>query len=352
MFETYRMFGRDREAELEREARVRRMAAEVRRSRHAIPGGSRTAQAVVLAVVVAIISAAVAAGLSAWPSLWSAAASVESVPGSSPELNTTFLDGCPIPSPDGRSLYLASNRPGGLGGLDIWVARRASRNGPFGAPVNLGAPVNSAADDFCPSPMARKWFLFVSTRPGGCGGADIYVTRPVGRSGWWQPLHLGCHVNSAGQEASPYLFTHEKSGRMLIYFSSDRPGGFGPDSGVPDADIYVSSLTTVGFAPARLVPGLNTDRNDARPNLGPDGLEIVFDSDRAGALGGQDVYSATRANVREPWSEPVNLGPAVNTSAMETRASLSWDGNSLFFGSNRAGGEGSSDVYFSTRPAP
>lgn len=78
---------------------------------------------------------------------------------------------------------MASNRPGGVGGLDIWLTKRASKSAPFGAPVNVGAPVNSPQDDFCPSPMGGGWFFFVSTRPGCCGDADIYVTRPVGEGG-------------------------------------------------------------------------------------------------------------------------------------------------------------------------
>jgi hypothetical protein len=280
---------------------------------------------------------------------WGAAVNAESVPGTSSELNTPSLDGCPIVSPDALSLYMASDRPGGFGKLDIWVARRASRNAPFGAPVNLGEPVNSAEDDFCPSPVAGKSFLFVSTRTGGCGDADIYLTRAVGKRGWWEPLHLGCRVNSSGQEASPYLLTHKGNGRVLLYFSSNRPAGFAPDSGPPDADLYVSRLTQFGFGPARLVPGLNTAANDARPNLRSHDREIVFDSNRPGTLGGQDIYAATRTGVGASWSTAVNLGAGVNTSAMETRASLSWDGTRLYFGSNRPGGEGSTDIYVSTR---
>jgi hypothetical protein len=53
--------------------------------------------------------------------------------------------------------------------------------------------------------------------------------------------------------------------------------------------------------------------------------------------------------VSDPWSTPVNLGPSVNTAASETRPSLSWDGTALYFGSNRAGGDGDSDHYVTTR---
>ena len=59
---------------------------------------------------------------------------------------------------------MASNRPGGKGGLDIWVARRDSVDEPFGAPENLPAPINSAADDFCPTPLRGGRLLFVSRR--------------------------------------------------------------------------------------------------------------------------------------------------------------------------------------------
>ena len=83
--------------------------------------------------------------------------------GSDPDVNTASNDGCPILSPDGLSLFLASNRPGGLGGQDIWVAHRRTVRSPWGKPVNLGAPVNSAADDFCPDPVIGKGLFFVTS---------------------------------------------------------------------------------------------------------------------------------------------------------------------------------------------
>jgi hypothetical protein len=66
------------------------------------------------------------------------------------------------------------------------------------------------------------------------------------------------------------------------------------------------------------------------------------------AKGGQDIYVSTRASTDDPWSAPVNLGAAVNTSGGESRPSLSWDARTLFFG-RAPGPEGSSDIYISTR---
>jgi OmpA-OmpF porin, OOP family len=63
-----------------------------------------------------------------------------------------------------------------------------------------------------------------------------------------------------------------------------------------------------------------------------------------------DIYAATRNRATDDWSTPVNLGPSVNSAnGAETRPSLSWDGATLYFGSNRPGGEGSTDHYVTTR---
>ena len=80
--------------------------------------------------------------------------------------------------------------PGGLGGLDIWVSHRPNTHAPWGAPENLGAPVNSETDDFCPTPVAGGKLFFVSARTGGCGLGDIYVTKRSGGT-WAAPTNLG-----------------------------------------------------------------------------------------------------------------------------------------------------------------
>jgi Tol biopolymer transport system component len=274
---------------------------------------------------------------------WSAPVNLETIPGTSPLLNTPFNDGCPYQSPDGLSLFIASNRPGGLGGLDIWVAHRESQNAPFGEPQNLGAPVNSAADDFCPTPVRGHGLYFVSARAGGCGGVDIYFSR-FGNGDWTVPNNLGCHLNSPAGEASPSYFEDE-NGNSFLYFSSNRAGGAFPDGVTPDSDIYFS----FNFGPANVVPNLNTPFEDSRPNVRKDGREIVFDSNRPGTLGATDILTAYRESIYQDWSPPVFFGAPINSPAAESRASLSWDGLTMVFGSMRPGSEGSNDVYVTTR---
>jgi WD40 repeat protein len=285
-------------------------------------------------------------------SSWSPAINVEWLPGTDPMFNTAFLDGCPFTSRDGKTFYMASNRPGGLGGIDIWVATRESARDPWGAPVNVGAPVNSAANDFCPT-IARDGhlFYFVSNRAGGCGGDDIYVTRLRDDNGFDAPENVGCQVNSAANEASPFPIPEPASGPVL-YFSSTRAGGFAPDAPgavAGDADLYVSESHGGVFEPASLVPGANSAFNDGQPNVRRDALEIFFFSNRTGTLGGNDIYAASRAKATDPWSTPINLGPNVNSVVDDTRPSISWDGTTLYLGSPRLGGEGSSDIYVTTR---
>jgi Tol biopolymer transport system component len=273
---------------------------------------------------------------------WDAPINAESIPGTSSELNTPFNDGCPIQSPDGLSLFIASNRPGGLGGQDLWVAHRASKGDPWGAPENLGSPVNSSADDFCPLPVRGHGLFFVSARAGGCGGADIYFTR-LSHDEWQVPENLGCDINSPGGEASPSYFEDE-SGNAFLYFSSNRAGGF--ELGGVDSDIYFS----LNFGPAQLAPGLNTASDDSRPNVRKDGREIVFDSTRAGTLGVlPDIWTAKRESIYDDWLAPVHLDEPINSMSSETRATLSWDGLTMVFGSTRPGSEGSTDVYVTTR---
>lgn len=301
------------------------------------------AAALAAAFVIVVVMAGIA---SAGPhfSEWASARNIDDFGGNSEELNTGSIDGCPIQSPDGLSLYMASNRPRFAGDartdLDIWVAHRASTGAPWGAPVNLGEPVNSTVDDFCPTPVRGNGLFFVSREePASCGinDSDIYFTRFNQTHGWSEPVHLGCGPdgpNSTLDEQGPSYA--QVDGRNLLYFSS------GPD-------IYVSEQAEDGsFGPAEPVAELNSLSIDIQPNVRKDGLEVVFASNRRAGTD-QDVYVATRESADDPFSAPVSVGDAVNTTtASETRPSLSWDGTQLLFGRN-PGQEGLTDIYVTTR---
>ena len=298
-------------------------------------------------VTVAFGAAALIASLAgiayAHTGAWGPPQKIDEINGNSSELNTPYLDGCPIQSPDGLSLYMASNRPRYVGDtrtdLDIWVAHRRNKHAPFGAPQNVASPVNSTADDFCPTPIRHGGLFFVSRRvvPGACGGADMFFARFDRRNGWSEPEHFACQSDGgpngpADEQGPSYVRKH---GEAVLYFSS------GPD-------IYVSDQLADGsFGPATPVAELNTAFGDLRPNIRRNGLEIVFDSNRSDTLGGQDLYSATRESLDDPWSTPVNLGPVLNTTNNETRGSF-WRGETLYFG-RAPGPEGSTDIYVTTR---
>ncbi|HSJ62489.1 MAG TPA: hypothetical protein VK922_01165 [Gemmatimonadaceae bacterium] len=267
---------------------------------------------------------------------WHLATSVDL--GGVSQLNTIALEGCPNESPDGRSLFFASDRDGGL---DIWVSHRDAQ-GEWGAPEKLPPPVNTGAAEFCPTALPGGGLLFVSTRATdncGTGTADIYETRLHPALGWLEPQHLGCTVNSSGNEFSP---SHVGAGGGMLFFSSDRAGQHA---------LYVSHRGPGGAwgVPAPVHELNLTGYNTVRPNVSQDGREIVFDSDRPGGLGGFDVWVARRATPHASWSAPWNPGAVINSTFNETRASLSRDGRRLYFGSNRPGFQGNSDLFVSRR---
>lgn len=258
-------------------------------------------------------------------------------------------------SRDGLSLYFASNRPGGGGGFDIWVSQRASLSDPWGPPQNLGPTINTAAREQAPSlTLDGHRLYFFSDRPGGLGGTDLYVARRRDKRddfGWQPAVNLGSGVNSSFNENLSAQFEDDATGTIMLYFNSNRSGGPGL------TDIYASTLQAdETFGPAILVEELSTPFSDAGPFLRRDGLELFVasgsgpaDSPRPGTFGLFDLWVSTRASTAEPWSIPVNLGPAINTAADEARASLSFDGTTLYIISGRPGGFGGLDIWVSTR---
>lgn|GEM_PF-1014208 len=137
-------------------------------------------------------------------------------------LNSTWWDSQAALAPDGSFVVFASARPDGVGGADLWIADRG-RNGRYAAVRNLGGEINSDANDFSPF-LAQdgRTLFFASTREGGFGGSDIYRTQRGADGRWSEPENLGAAINTEANEA--FFFG---LGRERCIVASDRPGGAG-----------------------------------------------------------------------------------------------------------------------------
>jgi len=259
-----------------------------------------------------------------------------------PIVNTSDVDARPHLSADGLTLFFDSTRPGGQGKADLWFCTRASVSESFGEPVNLGPIVNSNASDSAPHLSADGLALFfASTRPGGRGMNDLWMcARASVGEPFEAPTNLGPTVNTDAHEANPTL---SADGRTLV-LDSNRPGGQGEQG---DYDLWmctrVSARESFG-KPVNPCPP-NSDSSEGYPGLSSDGLTLVFTPARPGGQGDGDLWMCTRPSVNHPFGQPVNLGPNVNSSNAERGADLSADGQTLFFHSDRPGGQGKGDIW-------
>jgi len=151
-----------------------------------------------------------------------------------PVVNTGFRDQDPLLSSDGLELYFTSDRPGGFGGRDLWVTKRATVNDAWGAPANLGATVNSPADEWY-SALSPDGLLLIltSNRPGGCesGGAvglyDLYMTRRATTNDpWGAPVNLGPIINGPTWDSCPNI---SADGSTLYFARVSDPASYDCD---------------------------------------------------------------------------------------------------------------------------
>lgn len=255
-------------------------------------------------------------------------------------ISSSYDEHNPFLSSDGLTLYFASTRPGGHGAWDIWVSHRATLDGEWQTPVDLPATINTAGGELGPV-LSRDGhrLYFSSTRPGGSGALDLWVSWRSDvddDSAWETPVNLGTDINGPGQEWP---------------LAIRRPEAYVARSLTPTGDyhIFMSRMRGDQFESAEPVAELNSAYQDRAPSISVDGREFFLTSTRPGGVGDYDLWTSTRAGDGRPWSTPVNLGPVVNSPYLDVAARESDDGLTLFFVSNRPGGLGGQDIYFSTR---
>lgn len=161
---------------------------------------------------------------------------VEKLPFCSPNFN--FMH--PAISPDGKKLFFATNKSGGMGGTDLWVA---DRNGSgWGAPVNLGPVVNTLVNEGFPFVDNQGRLFFCSKGHPGFGGFDIFYTSQDADGQWSAPVNVGRPVNSPFDDISISFNNDLKTGM----FTSSRNGG--------DDDIYLFHASGINSEEQPLVP--------------------------------------------------------------------------------------------------
>jgi hypothetical protein len=272
-------------------------------------------------------------------------------------INTGADDYEPRPSSDGLTLFFVRGKAGE--NADIYFSTRTHDG--WAQPEPLTG-VNSEYDDLGsePSPEGQSLY-FYSDRPGGCGGYDVWVAHRS-LDGWHAPVNLGPLVNSEFNDYGPGLTPDGGT----LYFASNRPQPDDTDKPDPgawpatlredlyrrDYDLYESPVTPRGAGQAEPLAALNTPYNEGAPAVSAFGDFLYFASDRPGGQGGFDVYRARR--LRGGLGPAENLGPTVNTAVNELDPGLALGGYALYFSSDRPQGEGEPghpgkyDLYYTT----
>ncbi len=258
-------------------------------------------------------------------------------------INAPEMDQTPAPAPGGLSLYFTSSRPvGGQGGNDIWVSQRATLSSAWGAPQNLGTTLNTGSNDTVTniSPDGREMFI-TSNRD---GNPDLYVstrTDPNNDFGWTTPVSLGAVINSSAQDVGGVYFVDPTTGAGALFFWSDRA-----ETGL--GNIYQSTRNADGtFNASELVNELNSAASERGTAISRDGLEMFISSNRLGPAAVFAIFVSTRASVSAPWNPPVPVG-GLNAGSTSQPA-LSPDGTVLYLASNRTGTFGNGDLYSAVR---
>ncbi len=261
------------------------------------------------------------------------------VPVNVPELSSEALELSARLSPDERTVFVASNRVGGAGGVDLYTATRGTRSDAFGALTPL--PFNTAADDTHPSLAFDGLTLYFATAQptadAGSTGSDIYfATRGTSTLPFGSPTLMSA-VSGPSDDSFPYA---APSGGM--YFASNRDG---------DMTIYFAARAGVSFATPVLVESLHEPGTISNlPVVSADGLWIYFASSRGGggAEGELDIWSSHRETVDAPFAPPVDV-LELNTSSSDRPSWISNDGCRMYLTSTRPGGLGLLDVWLAER---
>ena len=200
------------------------------------------------------------------------------------KINTNLNEGAQNISQDGNWLiFTGCNYPEGFGSCDLYISYK-TKNGGWSESENLGSTINSSAWESAPSLSPdKKDLYFSSTRSGGYGARDIWVTHRLQNGKWSAPENLGPEVNTPGDESCPFMH----SDNQTIYFNSNGHKGYGM------TDLFLSRKDTSNHwgEPENLGYPINTIDDEGSVIVAADGVNAYYASDRKEKNAGLDLYT-------------------------------------------------------------
>jgi hypothetical protein len=257
-----------------------------------------------------------------------------SVPAVMASLSSAVGDGTPSMTEDRLELYFKSER---TGVYDLYVSKRQSVSVGWPAPVGVAELNSLAAETGVEISPDGLTLWFASDRAGGLGGLDIYMTtRPTRQSAWSAPVHVPALSSSSLEEGIMVA----PSG-LVAYLQSDRRG-----LGRKEVFRAARTATSAPWSAPVLVDEL-ADASGENPWVTADDCTIVYQSDRAGGLGSDDIWMATRPAPDQPFGVPTVVS-SLSSTAYDADPQLTTDMNYALVVSLR-GGPGSFDLFEAAR---
>ena len=206
------------------------------------------------------------------------------------DINNEPSKGAITVSSDGDWLIFAGNFHRGYGDFDLYISYATPQG--WSEPENLGPNINSGYWDSSPclSPDNRVLY-FSSNRPGGIGGKDLYMSNRLANGKWGPAINMGPFINTIGDETAPYMHADNQS----FYFTSDGLPGYG------GTDLFICRRDANGdfSKPENLGYPINTIENEGSICISSNGLTAYYASDRADTRGGLDLYTfSLREDIR------------------------------------------------------
>ena len=227
-----------------------------------------------------------------------------------PNVNSSYDEVGPVISPDGKTLYFdRPNHPENFGDDDIWVSELQA-NGSWSLGRNIGAPLNNADNNFVSSvtPDGNTLLLGNVYNRDGSMGPGVSIVRRT-RTGWGTPQAL--KIRNYYSTASTANYSLANDGKTLL-MAIQRNDSYG------EMDLYVSFLqpNNEWSEPMNLGPDINSTGYDRTPFLAADGVTLYFSSDGLGGYGSSDIFVSRRLDSTwQRWSKR----PACACSATQRR---------------------------------